>query len=89
MPMTNTNYLEYTEHEYEAGMSIKEQLKLIAQNDDGASGGFILWRRQGGATGSFPLALFHDEESAMEAKELVEAVTEDKDSTGWYTVEEL
>jgi hypothetical protein len=25
----------------------------------------------------------------MEAKELVEAVTEDKDSTGWYTVEEL
>lgn len=81
-------YLKYTGISTDEELTMKEQLRLLAKTF-GGKGGYLLWQRKGGATGSYPLGLFNSKEQAENAKEFIEAQVEEHNSTAYYTIEEL
>lgn len=88
--MVENKYLAYTELEPGEELEMQEQLQLIAQELFNGEGGYLVWRRLGGAGGSWPLGLFETEEEANEVKEEIKGLAEEAgDSIGYYTVEEL
>jgi len=87
--MDENKYLEGTGHDTPEDLSMKEQLRLLVQRETAGEWGYLLWRRQGGATGSWPLGFFETESAAENAKEFIEEHVAPDDRTGRYQVEEL
>lgn len=81
-------YLEYTGLNPDDDLDMQAQLRLLAQYA-GGDGGYLLWRSQGGAGGTYPLGHFDNEEDAEEAKEFVEAQADEYDNIGKYYIEEI